>query len=94
MKIIKRKREVIFDEADLEIVLKAIADTTKQSSSYTWFRGSFGNCGWADEPEKWFAHFNASEEDYYTFINKMIEKKVTIYGQDKSTKPWKTVPMN
>lgn len=95
MGFIKRRREVIFDEADLEIIVKTLAETISQfPGNYRWFDGSIGNCGWAKEPEKWFAHFNASKEDYYTFINKMIEKKVTIYSQDKSTKPWKTVPMN
>lgn len=95
MKFIKRRREVIFDEADLEIVMKTLAQTTRQccDSNYRWFRGSVGSCGWAKEPEKWFAHFSASKEDYHAFIDKMKQMGITLYSQDTSTKPWKTIPM-
>lgn len=64
---LKKLRHFIVDEGDVMIVLKAV------SNYQQWFDGSTGNCGWADEPNKWFVTFRATDKQYKDIIKKLKE---------------------
>ena len=63
----KKTRQFIVDEEDVMFVLKAV------SNCQDWFDGSTGNCGWADEPNKWFVTFRATDKQYVNIIKKLRE---------------------
>ena len=63
----KKTRQFIVDEGDVMIVLKAV------SNCQDWFDGRTGNCGWADEPNKWFVTFRATDKQYVNIIKKLRE---------------------
>lgn len=53
-----RRRNFIVNEADVTTVIKVINEHRKNYEVQT------NNCGWADEPDKWFVAFEACDEEY------------------------------
>lgn len=55
----QKRRYLIMDELDVLTVLTAI------NNHHTFFSNRFklvGNCGWENEPSKWFVGFDASDK--------------------------------
>ena len=65
--IFKKTREFIVEEKDVIDVLKAI------NKHLGWLDGQVGNCGWAEEPTKWFITFDATDKKYGRIINDLNE---------------------
>lgn len=54
----KKDRKFIVNEKDVTAVITVV---NKHRRSY---EIETNNCGWADEPEKWFIAFDACDEEY------------------------------
>ena len=59
----KKFREVVVEENDVMDIMKVF------NSTFGYFNGSVGNCGWKLEPTKWFIQFFATDKQYSEFIN-------------------------
>ncbi len=61
-------REFILEEKDVTTVLEVINSNYKTAP-----RLSVGNCGWADDPTKWFIIFNANDKIYGKVVKSLKE---------------------
>ena len=59
--MINKRRHIVVEEKDVTTVLTAI-NTHQTFLNNT--NKNVGNCGWADEPEKWFITFYASDRKW------------------------------
>ena len=76
-KILVKHHCLIMEENEVTKVIAVINQHTKVYNGKDW---AIGNCGWADEPTKWFMHVDASEsawEDIKADISKSKMKTVT-----------------
>lgn len=60
-----RSREFIVDEKDVTTVVTII---NKHRRSY---EVKTNNCGWAEEPSKWFVMFDAGDEEYGHIVDEL-----------------------
>lgn len=66
--VIARRRRLIVEEKDMMSVLRAL-DTVSRSSKLPYAMSmEVGNCGWADEPTKWFVEFDATDRRWKNVI--------------------------
>ena len=57
-----REREVYADEKDVITILNVI------NKHLGWFSGEIGNCGWKNNPERWFISFRVSNRQFGKII--------------------------
>lgn len=69
--IFKARRYLIVEEKDVTAVLTVI---NRQYRFYNSQGLVVGNCGWADEPTKWFIHFDATSKQYDNILKDIIEQ--------------------
>lgn len=55
---IRKRREFIVEENDITTILSVVNRETGITNY------NIGNCGWKDEPTKWFVVFYTSEKSY------------------------------
>lgn len=60
-----RRREFIVDEQDVTTVITVINRYRKYADMRV------GNCGWLEEPNKWFIMFDACNEDYGHIVDEL-----------------------
>lgn len=80
-KYFKKFRELIIEENDLMDVLRVV------NLNFGYLDGSVGNCGWRDEPTKWFITFYANNKKYGRLmndLNKLGYFKLTVNEQGKT----------
>lgn len=67
-KLIVKRRSLVCEEADLTKVLGVI---NKHQDPWIICRPnmSVGNCGWKDDTNKWFVHFDASKRAWQKIVN-------------------------
>lgn len=69
--VLKGRRYFITDEKYVTKLLTVI-------NAYDKFLGNqnlaVGNCKWADDPEKWFVHFDASNKDYDEILKDILQQ--------------------
>lgn len=58
LSIFKKSREFIVDEKDVTAVISVI------NEHRIFYDTRVGNCGWADEPDKWFIVFSVNDKRY------------------------------
>lgn len=61
----KKDRKFIVNEKDVTAVVTVV---NKHRRSY---EIETNNCGWADEPEKWFIAFEACDEEYGHIVDEL-----------------------
>lgn len=69
--IFKARRYLIVEEKDVTAILTVI---NRQYRIYSSQNLAVGNCGWADEPTKWFIHFDATSKQYDNILKDIIEQ--------------------
>ena len=67
-KFVPKRHYLIVDEGNVLEVLRKIDE---QIVWYVNQNLSIDNCGWADDPKKWFIHFNASENQWMLIIDEL-----------------------
>lgn len=72
-KVDVRRHSLIFDEADILVVLKAI--DKKHDLGWRFGNMSIGNCGWSDKT-KWYIEFSASTERWNNIVQDLNVKRV------------------
>lgn len=75
LNIFKKEREFVVEEKNVMNVLKVI------NNHLGYLEGQVGNCGWAEEPTKWFVVFYATNKRYGNILeelNKMGTFKLTV----------------
>ena len=63
----KKTYTFIMEEKDVTTVLGIV----NQDCRYDTYR--VGSCGWADEPEKWFIMFHATEKQYGNVMRQLMK---------------------
>lgn len=63
----KKFREFIVEEKDVTTILSII----NQHQLYDTFK--VGNCGWAEEPTKWFITFSTTDKTYGKIVKEMMK---------------------
>lgn len=58
----KKLRTLVMKEADVTAVLQAVNKHNNHEIE------SVGNCGWAEQPDMWFVHFEATEKKYKKIV--------------------------
>lgn len=66
----KKTRDLIFDEKQLSKILTAI------NNNLTCPELRVGNCGWANQPKKWFVLFHCTNKDYEKIINQLNKEHI------------------
>lgn len=61
----KKMREFIVDEKDVTAVITVINKHRRYADM------SVGNCGWAEEPEKWFIIFHEYDKVYGQIVDEL-----------------------
>lgn len=67
----KARRYFIVEEKNVTAILTVI---NRYYRFYVSQNLAIGNCGWADEPTKWFIHFDASNKQYDNILKDILEK--------------------
>ncbi len=67
-KIIYKRHELILNEENVIEALRVIQNTCNSILSKMNCSMMVGNCGWADDREKWFIHFTCSDEEWDALI--------------------------
>lgn len=70
-KAIIKRHYLIIEEKNVMEILKVLDSINKR---YVDFRLEIGNCGWADEPTKWFIHFDASNSQWKSIVTTLNDK--------------------
>ena len=65
MYFIKKRRDFIVEEKDVTTILSAVGREAK-TTNYC-----IGNCGWADQPNKWFISFYTTDKRYGRIMKKL-----------------------
>lgn len=68
---VKRRHRLILDDSDILTMLKVLDDIKRESRFYIAMDMEIGNCGWADEPEKWFMFFDETNKQWKSTIAKL-----------------------
>lgn len=79
-RFVKRRHNLIVVEQDVTTVLEAINSRRK------WYINqnlAVGNCGWANEPTKWFVHFGATDNQWMFIIDGLNKKGYKLYLKDR-----------
>lgn len=64
---VKRRREFIVEEKDVTTVMAVINENRK------FYDTRLGNCGWEEEPSKWFIMVDLNDKQYGEVIRKLNE---------------------
>lgn len=67
MFFIKKNRNFIVEEKDITTILSAVGSEAKV------FHYCIGNCGWANQPNKWFMSFYTTDKRYGKIMKKLTE---------------------
>lgn len=65
---IKKRYAFIMDEMDVTTVLEVINLACRYREACR-----VGNCGWADEPTRWFVMFHATEKEYNNIMKELMQ---------------------
>ena len=57
----QKRRKLIVDEADVTTVLTTI---NRHQGFFSNNNKTTGNCGWKNDPSKWYVHFYASDRQW------------------------------
>ena len=68
--IFKSRRCFIVDEKDVTIVLEVM---NKHHNRFSNRNLNIGNCGWAEEPTRWFIHFDATSKQYDKILKGLLK---------------------
>ena len=68
--IFKGRRHLIVDEENLTTLLEVL---NRRSNIFTDYNLSVGNCGWSDDPNKWFIYFDSSDKGYDDILKDLLE---------------------
>lgn len=68
----KKRHFLIVEEADVMTLLKVLDEIKRGSSLFTVYMDmEIGNCGWAEEPTKWFVHFDVTNKQWRKVIENL-----------------------
>ena len=76
--IVQKRRYLIVDEANVMTVLKVLDDIKHVSKFYYAKVMEIGNCHWANDPEAWFIHFEATSGQWRKMIAVLKEQGYTL----------------
>lgn len=76
--IVIKRRYLVVDECDVMNVLRCVNFINGESKILIMNKMEIGNCGWVDEPDKWFIHYNASNKQWHKLIEYMGLKNYRI----------------
>ncbi len=81
---VKRRHHLILDESSIVTMLKVLDETKRESKFRILMDMEIGNCGWMDEPEKWFMFFEVTNKQWKTVITKLsaIDFQLVLDEQD------------
>ena len=79
----QKRRYLIAEEKDVTTVLTAIDNHLGFLSNNS---KVVGNCGWAEEPTKWYIHFYASEREWGKIARNLSETgKINVHVAPSGT---------
>ena len=79
-KFISRRHYLVVDRQDAITVLEVVNSFNK------WYINSklrIGNCKWAEQPNKWFIHFDSSDEQWMSIIEELGKRGYKLYMKDR-----------
>ena len=76
--IVQKRRYLVVDESDVMIALKAISKVKNDSKFHFSSSMEVGNCGWADDANAWFIHFDATGNQWRNIIAMLIKDKYNL----------------
>ena len=65
-RFVTERHHLVVEEGDVTNVLKQVNAHCKSKTEIR-----VGNCGWADDPTKWFVHFTTTRAKWYELVNAM-----------------------
>lgn len=74
-KFVTERHHLVVDEETVTKVLKEINARNKKDPDI-----KVDNCGWADDPNKWFIHFTTTKAKWRQFV--VEQKVVRVWGHD------------
>lgn len=80
-KIMPIRRYLILEESNVLETLRVIGT---QNSIFIRMNLIVNNCGWADEPTKWFIHFDASNDQWRCIVDELVNKGFDMMIKDST----------
>lgn len=82
---VTKRRHLIVEENDVMTVLKVLNEVKSNSKIHILMSMEVGNCGWTDDPTKWFIHFDATNKQWSSVITKINEanRKIVLRKDDR-----------
>lgn len=72
--IMQKRRHLFVDESGVMDTLKVISTVKHESKINILTKMEVGNCGWADEPDAWFVHYDSTDRQWRKTIAMFKEK--------------------
>ena len=69
--VIVKKRVLIVNEQDIMGLLRVFDKVNDDFRNDVLMNMDIGNCGWADEPNKWFVMFSATDRKWRRIITEI-----------------------
>ena len=70
-----KRRYLIVDEDDVVNLLKVFGEVNCKFRICIPMNMEIGSCGWAEEPTKWFVHFDATNKKWRAIIKTLRDAK-------------------
>lgn len=64
----KKRRHLIVEEEDVMVTLKVFDEANHKNKVSYLMNMEIGNCGWLDEPTKWYIFFDATNKKWKSII--------------------------
>ena len=79
-KFTSKRRYFVVRESNMIEVFNMIKEALYSNDQHN--NMSVGNCGWVDEPDKWFVHINLTNLQWRALLNKCKDKHYKLVIED------------
>lgn len=83
--VVAKRHHLIVEEKDVMSLLKVFDNVNRSSRLVHTMNMEIGNCGWANEPTKWFIRFDTTDRKWKKILAELshINRKLVLKEDNK-----------